>query len=882
MSWVNRLLGSLRKNKFEDQLDDELQFHLDMRTQEFVAAGMKPDEARRQALRLFGNQLLLKERTRDMDTIAWLETIWRDVRYGRRMLRRSPGFTAVAALSLALGIGANTAIFSLIDSVMLKTLPVESPDQLVSLSRNSPGGEGESFTYPVFEQFRGASELFSSVFGFAYRSVGVRTTGAPEAAVAQLVSGDYFHALGIAPVVGRAIVPEDDQPLVGQPVAVISYRFWKQRFALDPAVGGKSLIVNSVPLTIVGVMPRDFFGTSLDYAADLWVPINMQPQIDGGTSRSSLSATGINWVVVMARLRPGVSHDRAQNGANVIFQRFLSSVRPGSTEGHERILLEAGGRPVSALRSAVSAPLVILMAIVGLVLLLTCANLANLLLARGLSRQREITIRLSIGAGRLRLLRQLLTESLLLAALGGGSAMVFAAWGIRLLLDFVARAVSHPLPAPLQFHLDVRVLLFTGLVSLLSGVLFGLAPALRATGVSLISGLKEIPSGGLSPRLRLNQSLLVAQVAICLPLLFAGSLFMRSFQKLASVTLGFEPNGVVQIRSVVFGPSYTEGHLSGTWNLMLERIRETPGTVSVSMSQPGLFSHSTSQSAIIVDGHTSLIHTVAVTPGFFRTLHIPFVTGRDFSILDRTTPPQVAIINEALARRFLHGLSPLGQRILTGVGPDKLEVVGVVQDTKYDSLLAEAPPILYSPLAPAFLPNFRVFEVRTAGDTAAAASTLRRVVQSVDPDLPADILPMNEFIGQSLVVQRFVAHITGFFAVTALLLAAVGLYGLTSYLVTRRTNEIGIRIAMGADPRDVVWMMMRQAITLVLIGSLVGLAVSVVAGPLVGSQLFGLTATDPMSLFEATALLLSVAAVAGYLPARRASRVDPMVALRYE
>lgn len=877
MSWIRRVRYSFQKQRLEENLDDELEFHIEMRTQEFVARGMVPEEARRHALKQFGNSTLLRERTRDMDTIRSFETLLQDLRYGLRMLRKAPGFTTVAVLSLALGIGANTAIFSLIDAVMLKTLPVDNPDQLVSFSRDSPTGEGESFTYPAFEQLRGANELFSSVFGFAYRPVGVRTGRVPEPAAAQLVSGDYFRGLGVAAVVGRALVPDDDRPLGGQPVSVISYRFWQQHFALDPTVVGKSLTVNNVPLTVVGVMPRGFYGTSLDDAADLWIPITMQARIDGRAAE-----TGINWVMVMGRLRPGVPPERARNGASVIFQRFLSSVRHSPAEDQQRILLDVGGRPVSALRSAVSAPLAILMAIVGLVLLLTCINLANLLLARALRRQREITIRLSIGAGRLRLMRQLLTESLLLAMLGGGAAVALARWGSRVLLGFVANATSQSLPVQLQFHIDVRVLFFTAALSLLSGMLFGIAPAWRMSKVSLVSGLKENASSGISRRLRLNKSLLVAQVAICLPLLFAAGLFVRSFQKLASVSLGFEPNGVVQIRSIVSGASYTPARLDSIWSQMLERIQATPGIVSVSMSQPGLFSHSTSQSGVIVDEHMRLIYTVAVTPGFFKTLRIPLLRGRDFSALDRTTPPQVAIVNEAFARRFVHATDPVGQRIMTGVGPEKLEIVGIVPDTKYDSLLAEGPPILYSPLAPAFLPNFRVFEVRTAGDPAMAVSTLRRVVASVDLDLPADILPMNQFIGESLVVQRLIAHATGFFGVVALLLAAIGLYGLTSYLVTQRTSEIGIRIAMGADVRNVVWMMMRQAMTLVLIGSGIGLAVSILAGPLVGSQLVGLTATDPVSLVGATGLLLGVAALAGYLPARRASRVDPMIALRNE
>ena len=878
-----RLRSLLRKSRVEKELSEELRFHLEKLVEEKVGQGLTPQEARCAALRELGGIEQIKEECRDTRRVNYIENFFQDIRYGLRMLAKNPGFTAVATLTLALGVGANTAIFSLLDCVLLKALPVAHPEQLVSLSRFSPSGEGESFTYPQFEQFCNVGQLYSEVFGFAYRAAKVSFGGQPEEAAAQLVSGEYFSALGIPAALGRTLGPEDDREASGQPVAVISNPFWQSRFARDPSAVGKSLTVNGVPLTVVGEMPPGFFGTSLDYSPDIWVPIRVQPQIDGGSS--DLGSTDTNWVMVMARLKPGASLDQATAGANVIFQRYLRSVNADPKFFQQRIVLDAGGRPVSGLRRGMAAPLVILMTIVGLVLLLACTNIANLLLAKAAARQREITVRLAIGAGRLRLAQQLLTESLLLASLGGIAGLVFAQWGNSALLDFISHAMNRPVPIQFEFHVDVRVLAFTAAISLLSGILFGLAPALRATRVDLISGLKEgVASEGAS-RLRLNKLLLVSQVAICLPVLFVAGLFIRSFQKLTRVELGFEPKHVVQVKSIVFNSTYTPVQLNNVWNRMLEKIKATPGVVSVSMSQPGLFSHSTSQTNIVVDGEPKPVYSLAVTPGFFGTLQIPVLRGREFSPTDSATNPRVCIISETLARRFLQSANPLGEQLLTGFGPNKLEIVGIAKDTKYDSVLGEAPPLLYAPLAQDFIPNFRVLEVRTSADPATTVSTIRQIARRVDPDIPAEIRPLNEFIAESLLVQHLIARVISLFGLLGLLLVCLGLYGLMSYVVAQRTKEIGIRIALGANRLGVMRMLMMEATILALLGSGIGITVSVLsvaASRSVGSGLFGLTATDPVTLLAATMLMLGVALLASYIPARRATKVDPMVALRYE
>jgi predicted permease len=880
---VLRLRSLLRRPEVERELDEELRFHLEQQIEENLAAGMTLEEARYAARRAIGGLAQIKEQCRDTRGVDYIENFFQDLRYGLRMMVKDPGFFAVALLTLALGIGANTAIFSLLDSVLLKTLPVAHPEQVVSLSHFSPTGDGESFTYPQFEQFRKAGELFSGVFGFAYRSAKVNFGGRREEVIAQLASGEYFRGLGIPTAVGRPLRPEDDQGANRQPVAVISHRLWQLRFARDPSIVGKILNVNGVPLTVVGVMPAGFFGTSLDYATDIWVPISLEPRIDGGSS--SLASTGNHWVMVMARLKPGVSVRQAAAGTNVMMQRYLRSINARPEELQQRIEVAAGGRPVSGIRQNVSGPLLILMTIVGLVLLLACTNIANLLLAKAAARQREITVRLAMGAGRLRLVRQLITESLLLAALGGMAGLAVAQLGNSALLDFIAYAMNLTVPVQFQLHLDVRLLAFTTAISLMSGILFGLAPALRATRPDLTSGLKEGAAGGSLHRLRMNKVLLISQVAICLPLLFVACLFIRSFQNLARVDLGFVPTNVVQIKSIVFDPAYTPARLNNTSDRLLEEIKATPGVVSASMSQPGVFSHSTSQTDVIVDGEPKLVHTLNVTPGFFRTLQIPLLRGREFTPTDSAKVPQVCVISETLARRFLHSDNPVGERLLTGFGPNKLEVVGIAKDTKYDSVLAEPSPVIYAPLAPDFIPNFRVFEIRGTFDAGASVATVVQIARRVDPDLPMDIRPLNEFIGESLAVQHLTARVTGFFGVLGLLLVCLGLHGLMSYVVTQRTREVGIRVALGAERFDVVRLLMMEAMVLVLIGSGVGFIVSVLsvaASRLVGGELFGLNATDPVSLLVAAALLVGVGLFASYLPAKRATKIEPMVALRYE
>jgi predicted permease len=553
MSWINRLLASFRKNRLEDQLDDELRFHIEMRTRELVAAGMTAEEARQQATRLFGNRLLFKERTREMDTVAWLETLLQDLRYALRMLRRSPGFAVAAVLSLALGIGATTAIFSLVNAVMLKMLPVRSPEQLVvinwraktwpriSHSGNTWGPRGgpitaSSISYPAFRQLRAQNQVLSDLFVFAdLEQANVKVGGYAEIASGHLVSGNYFSGLGVQAVEGRTFTDQDDRP-DAEPVAVISFRYWNRRFGLDPAAVGKTVEVNRVPIVVIGVTPREFFGVSPGDYPDIWIPVSLQPRIApqwGGEKRSLLDRAGDWWVQPWGRLKPGVSQQRARAALDVIFRQSLTAGLPSplTPESTASIQISPGSRGLDDLRSEFSQPALILMSVVGLVLLIACANVANLLLARATARQRETAVRLALGAGRLRLVRQSLTESVLLASLGGALGLALAFRRGKLLL-----ALMSPGETPLQLDVrpDAHILAFCVVISLLTGVLFGLAPALRSTRIDVNPVLKgsagSVKGGSGRSRWSLSKALVAAQVAVSLLLLIAAGLFVRSLQ----------------------------------------------------------------------------------------------------------------------------------------------------------------------------------------------------------------------------------------------------------------------------------------------------------------------------------------------------------------
>jgi len=738
MIW-RKLRSLFRKDRADRELDAELRFHLEKQIETNIAAGMPPAEARTAALRIFGGVEHVKEECREARGVALVETLMQDVRYGLRMMRRSPGFTAVAVVSLALGIGANTAIFSLINAVMLKMLPVKNPEQLVVMNWTArqwpdighdgstwgkpPGPvSGSSLSYPAFQQLRTQNRVLSDLFGFAdLEQTNVNVGSHAEIANGQLVSDNYFSGLGVQAIAGRTFTVTDDLP-GAEPVAVISFRYWDRRFGMDPAAVGKAIAVNGMPFVIAGVTPREFFGLSPGDYPDIWVPISMQPRVApqwGGKEKSLLLNPGEWWVEPWCRLKPGVSRQQASAALSVILRQTMMAglSSPPPPEKIAWVELRLGGKGLDSLRSDFSQPLLILMWVVGLVLLIACANVANLQLARSTARRKETAVRMALGAGRLRLIRQLLTESILLATLGGALGLALAFRGGELLLLLVS---SSERPVALDVRPDAHILVFCTALSLVTGILFGLAPAVRATRLDVSPVLKAGTGGGSDrPRWLLGKALVAAQVGMSLLLLIGASMFVRSLQKLNSIDVGFNRENLLLFGVDGSLSGYKDERAGNLYQRIQEGIQALPGIRSVSLSRHGLIGDGSSQSGIDIPGYEKrpgevlLAWSNSVGPGFFETMGIPIVLGRGLTIRDNETAPKVAVINEVLARRYFPNQSPIGKRFIWH--EKDVEVVGVAANAKYYDLRQENPPTIYEPYLQYVEGLGRmVFAVRTA------------------------------------------------------------------------------------------------------------------------------------------------------------------------
>ncbi len=846
-----------------------------------------------------------------------------DLRYGVRMLVKNPGFTAIAVLTLALGIGANTAIFSVLDSVLLRTLPVAHPEQLVLLtdpdahgsSFGSEGGDRSLLAYSEFEYLRDHNEVFSSIFASdseltkrpaAFQRSSGGAARAEETVRVRLASGDYFSTLEAKPAIGRMFTPEMDRVRGGAPFAVTSYAFWKQRFNLDPSIIGKTIQVHKTQFEIIGVAPPGFFGETTGEAADVWIPITMQDAIYPGRDLLSPAQGEVNkhiWLQVIARLKPGVTPEQAKASINVVFQRMIES-NLGSTISAEerkgfldqRINLQAGARGSSTLQEAYGQPLKVLMTLVGFVLLIACANVANLLLARGASRQKEFAVRLAIGAGRRRLIRQLLSESLLLALAGAAAGILLAQWADALLLRMVSRASPGHEAIQIDLRPDARVLAFTLVVTVLSAIFFGLIPALRVTRVDLSPILKSSAGGTAfeagNRRLPAGKVLVIAQVAISLILLVAAGLFVHSLSKLSEMDLGFRRENLI-----LFQVDGASGGYKAAANLrfqqeLLDNFSSLPGVRAATLSSDGLFSHSESGDPISIEGYTPKADEKPdsrmdhVGPGYFSTVGIPILIGREIGPQDSGNGPRAAVINQEFARRFFGNTNPIGKKVLDVYpgNPQEMEIVGVAADAKYNSLREKTPTRIYAPyFNPMWEHSYAFYEIRTQADPASVGARLSKIVRETNSAIPPiEIKTMPGLVDDSLNTDRFIARLAGAFGLLAMLLASIGLYGIMTYTVARRTRDIGIRIALGAQPGGVLWLVLRETLLLVLIGVALGLPVAFAGTQLLKSMLFGLGLVDPAAIVVSTMALAAIAAFAGFLPARRAMRVDPMVALRYE
>jgi predicted permease len=826
-----------------------------------------------------------------------------------RMLLKAPGFTLVAALSLALGIGANTAIFSLLDAVMLRSLPVQEPEKLVffgkgdsvGLTNDFPKGSWDLFSYPFYKEVRERNEVFTDVAALQsmlYTVHGVvnggGASGEPEKLYAQLVSGSYFSVLGVNAGLGRMLTDADDQTPGAHPVVVVSYSWWQRRLGGAPTAIGKTITFDNTAYTIIGVAPREFFGTTVGQAPDLWASLAMEQQMPplhwaGRTDRMFQS------LFLIGRLKPGVSQQQANGAVNLRFKQFLqeeagASPSPERLQDLQRAMIELtpAGRGFSELRRQFSLSLKILMAVVGAVLLIACANVANLLLARAAVRQREFAVRLAMGAARARLIRQSLTESALLAGLGGLAGIALAWGGSRLL---VWMAADGPEPVPLDLTPDARILGFTLGVSLLSALLFGLAPALRAARIepnAALKGGKGAAQGTVqSP---FGKALVVAQVALSLLLLVGAGLFVRTLINLQNVTTGFNQQNALLFQVDTATSGVKEGpQLVALMRDVEEKVKTIPGVQAASFAfitfnQGAWTSRAFTRDQNPPQGQSRSVMNNVVGQDYFTVMDIPLTMGRWFGPQDTNSSQKVAVISEMMAQRFFPNRSPLGARFGLG-GPessDRFEVIGVVKDVKTMSLTENPRPMAYYPHSQGsgFLNNF---VVRFSGAPETVVPQIRSAIQAANRNLPIDeVVSLSEHVGRSLVQQKLIARLGAFFGLLALLLACIGLYGVLSYSVARRSNEIGIRMALGAQRGNVLWLVLREAMGLTIVGVVIGLGAAFFASKLATSLLYGLKTTDPLTLAGATLLLLVVATLAGFPPARRASRVDPMVALRDE
>ena len=835
-----------------------------------------------------------------------MQTLWQDIRYGLRMLGKNPGFTAVAVLTLALGIGANTGIFSVLRQVLLQRLPVTRPEELVLLY--APGVRSghvesdevdgsESFSYPMYVDLRDKNKVFAGVAAKADFPVSVALRGQTERATAELVSGNYFETLGVHAAIGRLLAPSDTVAAGGNPVVVLGNGYWQKHFGGDPGVLNQSVMVNNRLMTVVGVVQPGFDGIQLGMVPDVYVPITMKPVIT--PNWDGLNDHRDYWVKVLARLKPGISTTQATAALAPTYHALIENELPLNSglnaeekkefEAKQLVLRDgARGRPI--LENDTRPQLLTLMGMVGLVLFITCANVAGLLTARGVSRQREISLRISLGASRSRLIRQLLVESCLLSFAGALLGLLIATWMSNALVHF---ASADQMIDGLSSSLNLPVLLFTVGLALLCGILFGVAPALSATRVQLASTLKE-QGGALSSSLkhtRLRKILVISQVALTLLMVTGAWGFVRSLYSLQHVDLGLRPAHVLQFSVAPSFNGYDQVRSFGFFHQLEDKIAALPGVLSLSAAEEPLIADSDRGSNVTVEGEpaelagTRHVNNNSVSSGHFSNMGIPLLAGREFGRQDSQEGPKVAIINESMAKQFFPGGNVLGKhmKIGGGKGPLDMEIVGIVKDSHHSGVKEQLKPFFYIPYTQGKAVTSLTYYVRTSGDPVALASSVRGVVAELDSSMPVfGAKSFEEQIDQQLSSSKLVAFLALTFGCLAALLAAMGIYALLAFSVTQRTREIGVRMALGAEPQRVGWMVLKDVAQLTGIGILIGIPLSYALGKLIDSLLFGVQAFGVASIGIALLALTAVSAFAAYAPTRRATRIDPMVALRYE
>ena len=905
-----------RRKQREADLEDEIRYDLALEAEERIQSGMPREEAERRSERDFGNVLLVKEGVREMWGWTSLERLVQDLRYGWRTLCKSPSFTAMAALSLALGIGANTAIYSFMDAILMRSLPTPHPEELVIFNWHAKdlpavahsisgtwysdprtGWTGSSFPFPAFEFLRTNSAVLSGIFSFTGARLNLMAQGQAGIGNVQFVSSGFFSALGVPPSAGR-MIGEDDDRFGAAPVAMISYRYWRSRFALNPGAVGQSILINGTRFTIVGATAPEFFGVNPGAAPDLFIPLHASASLAAqATDLQRFSNKNHYWLQMMGRLRPGVGIRQAEAALAAQFQQFAAD--SASTEREKAdlpaLLVEEGSGGLDSLRRQYSRPLYVLMTLTGLILAIACANIASLLLARAAARRREIAVRLSLGAARLRLIRQLLTESVLLASIGGLLGVPFAALGIKFITWLLANGYAgFTLHANLNWH----VLGFTFVVALISGSLFGLVPAMQATKVDLSPALKETKATVGQGRLRhsairvsLSQLLVISQIAISLLLLMAAGLFVRTLSNLHSIELGFNRENVLLFSLNARQAGYKDAALARFYADLWSRFRALPGVRDASLSDYALVSGAGSSYGVTVPGipptprREEGTSVLKIGPSFFTAMQIPILLGREIEERDSAGSRRVAVVNEIFAKKYFGNENPVGRRFgLEGDKPTDIDIIGIARSARYNSLKRKIPPVVYIPYSQDLRTlGEMTFELRTVGDPLGLVSMVRQIVQQAEPRLPVSgVNTQSRQIDQTINQERTFAELCSCFAILALCISCVGLYGAMAYAVARRTSEIGIRMALGAERRRIIGMVLGEVCSLTAAGLAIGVAVGWGATRYIESFLFGIRHNDPLAISLSVVVLAAASILAGYAPASRASRIDPMTALRHE
>jgi putative ABC transport system permease protein len=888
MFWLRliytRLYGLLRKNRIEQEMEEEMRFHLRMRTRENIERGMRPDEAEREARRRFGNVGHIKDLGRDIKGGGFMDTLLQDLRYGVHMLRTRPGFTLTAVITLALGIGANTAIFSVVNTVLLREMPYHNPDQLVQLWEQKRGSNTLNVSYPNFADWRDESKLFEEMATYAYTGIPLTTGEYPEPVMGMLASGNLFSLLGVNPMLGRAFTQEDDTPDLGNPIIVLSHNLWQRRFGSDANIVGKTIIVSSHRLTVIGVMPPGFEfplqyqrGGTLLPKVDAWVPLRIDPK--------SREGRGARHLMVIGRLKPGVTLKQAETELNVVARR-LEQEYPSTNKDASVKLIELRKQIVGDVR----APLLALFGAVGFVLLIACANVASMLLARSVTRQREMAIRVALGSSSKRIFQQLFTEAMILSLCGGLLGLALATASVKLLIALGTD------PRIAQTRVDGQTLIFTMLVAIITGVIFGVAPALQAANPDLNNLIKEnscTASGGRGHH-RLLNLLVVVEVALAFVLLIGAGVMIKNFLHLQNVNPGFRTENLLTAAVSIMDYNKPE-RISGFYQELLDRLQALPGVLSVGAVNRLPLSGSNFTNSFKIDGvprapgEIRIADYRAVSSDYFQTMGIPIQQGRVFTNQDHKDAPPVALINNSMARKYFPNLNPIGQRLVINTGIEAAiygkaiprEIVGVVGDVRHTGLDVEARSEMYVPFQQN--PQAMMIVMHTAQEPSAMISALRNAIRAIDPNqLAADIKAMDDLRSESIGQRRYTLFLLSVFAVMALTLSFLGVYGLIAYSVTQRSHEIGIRMALGAKPNYIVRMILRQGLKPVMIGMALGIGVVIALNRIVISLLYGVTVSDPATILICTLILIMAGVMACLIPAAKASRLDPVSALRDE